>query len=185
MKIWKYIKILSPNPNKDTPLFHLIQIAKTEFIKKAIDLDNNNNNNNIYCYTNNIYAWIDFGIYKIFKSDDEFQQSICNISTYLYKVHNHTIKIPGCWVLNKSDINNDYTRVNWYFCGGFFIGHANTLLEFEKEVKTELEFIIYNDKQLTFEINIWFKLWRNNTIIFDWYYGDHNATMFNNLGMFR
>ena len=78
MEIYKYykkvmssdIKILSPNPNKDTPLFHLIQIAKTEFIKKAIDLDNNNNNNNIYCYTNNIYAWIDFGIYKIFKSDD-------------------------------------------------------------------------------------------------------------------
>jgi len=38
------IKILSPNPNKDTPLYHLINIAKTEFIKKAITFDNNNNN---------------------------------------------------------------------------------------------------------------------------------------------
>jgi len=91
------IKILSPNQNKDTPLYHLINIAKTEFIKKAITFDNNNNNK-VYCYTNNIYAWIDFGIYKIFKSDDEFQQSMCNISTYLYKINNHTIKIPGCWV---------------------------------------------------------------------------------------
>jgi len=106
------IEIISPNPKKDTALFHIIQIGKTEFIKKAIDIDVSGND---------IYTWIDFGISKIFKNDSEFQQSIMNISYMLEKINSNAIKIPGCWQLNPADINNDFNRVNWYFCGGFFI----------------------------------------------------------------
>ena len=40
------IEILSPNPKKDTALFHIIQIAKTEFIKKAIKAIDNGINVN-------------------------------------------------------------------------------------------------------------------------------------------
>ncbi len=90
------------------------------------------------------------------------------------------VKIPGCWKLNCFDINNDFTRVNWYFCGGFFIGHKNVLLEFEKQVKKELTYIIDNENTLIVEVNIWFRLWRNKNILFDWYYGDHNSSMFVN-----
>jgi hypothetical protein len=169
------IEILSPNPKKDTALFHLIQIAKTEFIKKAIQNDTNQNDTN---QNNDIYAWIDFGISKIFNNDKEFEQSIMNISQILDKIKPNTIKIPGCWQLNPADINNDFTRVNWYFCGGFFIGYKNTLLEFEKQIKKELKFILDNEKKLTFEVNIWFRLWRKGFIGFDWYYGDHNKSMF-------
>lgn len=164
------IEILSPNPKKDTALFHLIQIAKTEFIKKAVQNDTNQNND--------IYAWIDFGISKIFPDNREFEQSIINISQILDKIKPNTIKIPGCWQLNPTAINNDFTRVNWYFCGSFFIGYKNTLLEFEKQVKKELKFILDNEKKLTFEVNIWFRLWRKGFVGFDWYYGDHNSSMF-------
>jgi hypothetical protein len=96
----------------------------------------------------------------------------------LDKINPNAIKIPGCWPLNPADINNDFTRVNWYVCGGFFIGYKNTLLEFEKQIKKELKFILDNEKKLTFEVNIWFRLWRKGFIGFDWYYGDHNTSMF-------
>ena len=168
------IEILSPNPKKDTVLFHIIQIAKTEFIKKAIKAIDNG----IAASENNIYAWIDFGISKIFKDNNEFKTSILNIPKMLDKINPTAIKIPGCWPLNLADINNDFARVNWYFCGGFFIGYKNTLLEFEKQVKKELKFILDNEKKLTFEVNIWFRLWRKGFVGFDWYYGDHNASMF-------
>ncbi len=192
MEIYKYYKkvlasntnILSPNPNKDTALFHIIQIAKTEFIKKAIELESKNENEseNESEEKSNIFAWIDFGIYKLFSSYSEFQYLISNISKYITMdtFNKDMVKIPGCWKLNSYDINNDFTRVNWYFCGGFFIGHKNVLLEFEKQVKKELTYIIENDNTLIFEINIWFRLWRNKNILFDWYYGDHNASMFVN-----
>lgn len=178
MEIYEYYKqvlsgginIVSPNPIKDTALFHIIQIAKTEFIKKAIATNRFNNNN--------IYAWIDFGISKIFQSDSEFLETLRAISTKLDNIQNNTVKIPGCWRLNLADTNSDFARVNWYFCGGFFIGYKDKLLEFEKGVKDELKSILENEKILTFEVNIWFRMWRNGFSGMDWYSGNHDKTMF-------
>jgi len=137
MEIYKYYKkvlasntnILSPNPNKDTALYNIIQIAKTEFIKKAIELESasKSESENESEEQSNIFDWIDFGIYKLFSSYSEFQYLISNISKYITMdtIKHDMVKIPGCWKLNSYDINNDFTRVNWYFCGGFFIGHKN------------------------------------------------------------
>jgi len=177
MEIFEYYKqvlsgginIVSPNPIKDTALFHIIQIAKTEFIKKAIATNR---------FQNDIYAWIDFGISKIFQSDADFLETMLTISTKLNNIQNNTIKLPGCWWLNLADTNSDFARVNWYFCGGFFIGYKDKLLEFEKGVKEELQSILENEKILTFEVNIWFRMWRNGFSGLDWYAGNHNKSMF-------
>lgn len=171
------IEIVSLNLNKETVLFHIIQIAKTEFVKKAIEIEKNN----INMSSSDIYAWIDFGIAKIFKDEYEFQESVCNITRLLDKIKTNSVKIPGCWKLNFTDINNDFTRVNWYFCGGFFIGYKKVLLEFEKQVKKELEFILDYEKKLTFEVNIWFRLWRKGFVGFDWYYADHDLSLVKNI----
>ena len=165
------ISILSPNYKKETALFHIIQIAKTEFIKKAIEIDTPGTS------AKNIYAWIDFGILKIFKDVIEFETAIMNIPYMLDNIKPNTIKIPGCWKLNAADINNDFARVNWYFSGGFFIGYKDILLEFEKMVKKELNCILENDKKLTFEVNIWFRIWRKGFMQLDWYYGNHYARL--------
>lgn len=166
------ITILSPNPEKDTTLFHIIQIAKTEFIKKAIEISNDNE-------SDNIYGWIDFGISKIFQNDNEFTNTICNIPNVLDKIKPNTIKIPGCWPLNPYDSYGDFARVKWYFCGGFLIGYKDKLLEFEKQVKQELKCILEEEKKLIFEVNIWFRIWKKGFQGLEWYYGDHNASMFN------
>jgi hypothetical protein len=170
------ITILSPNPEKDTALFHIIQIAKTEFIKKAIEL--NTNNIQISNENDNIYGWIDFGISKIFQNDNEFTTTICNIPNLLDKIKSNTIKIPGCWSLNLYDSYGDFARVKWYFCGGFLIGYKDKLLEFEKQVKQELRCILEEEKKLIFEVNIWFRIWKKGFQGLEWYYGDHNASMF-------
>jgi len=177
MEIYEYYKqvlsgginIVSPNPIKDTALFHIIQIAKTEFIKKAIATNK---------FQNDIYAWIDFGISKLFTSDADFLETMLTISTKLDNIQNNTVKIPGCWRLNLADTNSDFAMVNWYFSGGFFIGYKDKLLEFEKGVKEELKSILENEKILTFEVNIWFRMWRNGFSGLDWYAGNHNKSMF-------
>jgi hypothetical protein len=174
------ISILSPNSKKETALFHIIQIAKTEFIKKAIALDTlgtidkSDKPDKLDTSAKNIYAWIDFGILKIFKDTIEFETAIMNIPHMLDNIKPNTIKIPGCWKLNTADINNDFARVNWYFSGGFFIGYKDILLEFEKMVKKELKCIL-EDKKLTFEVNIWFRIWRKGFGQLDWYYGNHDV----------
>jgi hypothetical protein len=177
------ITILSPNLEKDTALFHIIQIAKTEFIKKAIELNTNNiqisDDSQISNETDNLYGWIDFGISKIFQNDNEFTNTICNIPNLLDKIKSNTIKIPGCWPLNPYDSSSDFMRVQWYFCGGFFIGYKDKLLEFEKQVKEELRCILEEEKKLIFEVNIWFRIWKKGFQGLEWYYGDHNASMFN------
>lgn len=162
------ITILSPNSNKDTTLFHLIQIAKTEFVKKAIELESNE-------YS--IYAWVDFGISKIFKNDDEFISSIVKLPTLIKNIKPNSIRIAGCWPLDNTYIY-DFMRVNWFFCGGFFIGYRDILLEFERLVKLELKHLLECDKRLIFEVNIWFRLWRKGFHNLDWYHADHNSSMF-------
>lgn len=40
--------------------------------------------------------------------------------------------------------------------------------------------IFEKEKCLTWEVNIWFYIYKNNPDLFDWYYGDHNITMLKN-----
>ena len=162
------IHVNSPNPTKDTAVYHVIQTSKTEFVKKAIDMD---------VYHDDKYAWIDFGIYKLFNDENQFRQHIGYISQNLGKISTDKIKIPGILHPNKNDTINDFSRVNWYFAGGFFICNKHALLRFEDAVKKEFK-ILLKERELTFEVNLWFRIWRNDSSIFDWYYGNHDSYIF-------
>lgn len=193
LEIYKYyeyiynndINILSPNPNKDTTLFHLIQIAKTEFITKGILYYENNPTMiaNFPIGKQIQFGWIDFGINKIFHNDFEFEKVILNLPARMDNIPEEIIQnkimIPGCWSLNNNyPENTGLISVMWYFCGGFFLGERDILFEFEKEVKKELKFILEVEKKLIFEVNIWYRIWKKGFPGFNWYYGDHNASMF-------
>jgi hypothetical protein len=173
------IDVLTPDKGKDTALFHLLQLSKTKFVEDAIKLDP---------FKTDIFAWIDFGIRKIFKSDEEMITSVSSISQQMIHVESDSILMPSCWLLNIND-DSEFQRILWYFCGGFFMGFKEELLKFAILVSCEAMYIMEVEKKLTFEVNVWFRIWRSISrypdrhtgkykIKFKTYLADHNAKLF-------
>lgn len=174
--------VLSLNDDKDT-LFHIIQYAKLEFIVRAININNNDNN---------VYAWIDIGIYKIFKSQMDFEKSIINIHSNLnlYYEYNKIIA-TSCWlniIKKTTDIHNFTTNSNnfdinnkvcWVFCGGFLLGNKYTFNLFYNLFMDELLYITINKLPIIYEVNIWYIIFKKNISLFNLYKAVHNITMFN------
>lgn len=172
------IKVLSPNAAKDTALFHLLQLSKTIFMRRAIEMN---------YFATDIFAWIDFGIRKIYKSDEEMISCLYNINTkeHIDCIPRDTLLMPGCWPVNANDFG-EFNHIMWYCCGGFFIGYKEEVLKFANHVNADTIYILEVEKKLTFEVNVWFRLLRIIAQNMDFvipskkikiYYADHNATL--------
>lgn len=172
------IKVLTVDKGKDTAMFHLLQLSKSDFVARAIRLNP---------FNADIFAWVDFGIRKVFRSDDEMRKSIMSLTSQLTKVPKRGLLMAGCWPLNAQDYS-EYDRILWYFCGTFFAGYKDTMLKFAELVEAEAMFNMEVLHKLTFEVNIWFRIWRSQqvnsgiygekNIEFHWYPADHNARLF-------
>lgn len=163
-KIFDKDKISLPsqsNPSKDTFNYLSINISKTFFINKAIELDS---------FHSTHFSWIDFGILHIIniENNDIFFNSLQKISKY----KENKIRIPGCYIPEQIVFDYPY----WSFCGGFFCGDKKSLQFFHQKM---IDFLQKLDK-ITWEINIWTIIYLQYPNLFDWYYGDHNILMFSN-----
>ena len=146
------------NINKDTHDYFSIQLNKTDWIMKAHRLFPENKQ----------FVWVDFGISHVCK----------NPNFSLLNKEYDKIRIPGCLV-PKKDISISFEIPNWYFCGGLFGGNIEKLIVFDFLVKKYTKRII--DKgNITWEINVWFEIYKEFPELFDWYYSDHNDGMINN-----
>ncbi len=80
--------------------------------------------------------------------------------------------IPGCWPKGLY-LDNILNRIDWRFCGGFFLGSMDKLYEFCVKADS-----IYHDTvkngNIVWEVNIWATLeekgWNPNGY---WYWADH------------
>jgi len=141
------------HPTKDTRNFLILMNSKTEFVRKAID----------YGHSSTHYSWIDFSILHVFKNPVETMKYLKN-----YQLPDKCLYIPGC--LNNSFIFFD--QVNWRFCGGFFIGDKQSLLDFDT-----LHSEIYQSIPiLTWEVNVWAFMETQNWKP-DWFLADHNDSI--------
>lgn len=151
---------VNANPNKDTHEYFAIQLNKTDWILKAHELFPNEKQ----------FIWVDFGI-----------SHVCNNPNFvsLLKEYNN-IRIAGC--LNPNNFINDRISTdnpNWVFCGGLFGGHIYKLIIFDFLVKNYTNSMIKNG-MITWEVNIWFEIYKDYPELFDWYYSDHDCGMINN-----
>ena len=151
--------------HKDTAKFLNLMNLKSHFMKRAIYLD--------IWPDDSHFAWIDFRITKIFQQLEStlgFLQYIGNEAT----LNSFTgLVIPGCWP--KGTLSEFRNRVNWRFCGGFYIGNRNANLEFHQLY--EKYYSEFFATHVTWEVNFW--AWLENQGYFhpNWYYGDHNDSM--------
>jgi len=160
---------------KDTENYFFIMNSKTEFIQKTMELNPWNSTH---------FAWIDFSISYIFKTIE----TTCSFLKFLSMIpmtnNDKFFLIPGC----KSGINKDTIRaenmnkVNWRFCGGFFIADKDSMQEFCNNYKIAFVEILMRYRILTWEVNVYgylevkSKTW--NPI---WYKGEHTDLMITNI----
>lgn len=156
------------NIEKDIANYMVVMNSKIDFVKDAIDKNPFNTSH---------FAWIDFGITYIFKNIFQCQELLRLYA--LLKLNSKFLCIPGC--LGKTPINDldaYINRVNWRFCGGFFIGDKESIQTFHSLHRDFFPQFLKEHKTLVWEVNFWAWLeayvseW-NPT----WFQADHNDSI--------
>lgn len=155
------------NLEKDTKEYIFIMCNKTEWIKQSILIN--------YFNTDN-FIWVDFGIRHVFNCDDTFTKYIDNLNNKQY----NKIRIASIWNPDHN-INIDiYKNIAWYFAGGVFGGNSESLILFSEKMREQCLKIIFERKELMWEVNIWYLIYKDNKHLFDLYQSDHNETIVSN-----
>lgn len=142
------------NPTKDTAEYMQIQLMKLKFLSETIARTDSE-----------FLAWVDFGLFAIFKDSDRCTERIRTLSTQTYR--QDKILIPGVWTGNRHDIWN---KICWKYCGGFMIGHRTII---EHAYKRQTELYSANLPRITWEVNYWVLM----SDCFHWYKADHDETI--------
>lgn len=149
------------NGCKDTVEFLTLMNSKTVFMNDAIKKN---------YWGSDVFAWIDFSIWGIFNKQIETNKNIYELSKK--KFINNFLVFPGCW--NQIQNGVFCESICWRFCGGFFIGDKNSIINFhELSIKY---FPVFLEKygKIVWEVNFWSWLETNNYLKPIWYYSDHN-----------
>jgi hypothetical protein len=161
------LMINTDNPNKDTIEYMFTMCHKTEWVKKAIELNP---------YSTEQFIWIDFGIFHIIKDENNFKNSILNMENKKY----NNVRIASCWDPNIIYNVDIYRQIAWYFAGGIFGGNKNVLLHFASLVQQKCIEIISEKKSIMWEVNIWYLIYKQFSHIFSPYKADHNISILDN-----
>lgn len=155
------------NMKKDTIDYIFLICNKTEFIRKAIEINPFNSNN---------FIWIDFGLRHVFDSDINFTNQINHLNHKYYD----KVRIGNIWNLNANYNINPFNTIMWYFAGGIFGGNIKYLLEFADETKNICLEIINTRNTLMWEVNVWFLVYNKFPELFIPYNCNHNNTILEN-----
>lgn len=124
------------NHEKDTVDYLCIQLSKLKVLANAAE----------FVETDHL-AWIDFGIYHMFKD-----HPLCNLllNKIAYSSFNtDTILSPGCYSEGTKDLFNN---IYWYHCGSFLLGPKE---KFKPAYEKQMSIVTNNLPQLTWEVNYW------------------------------
>jgi hypothetical protein len=152
---------------KDTSNYIILTHSKIEFLYDAI-LNNP--------FNSSIFAWIDFSIAHVF---NDINQSV-NTLKRLGQIKNERkfLAIPGC--VDTLSVNDNHIliqQVYWRFCGGFFIGDRDSIVNFYHLCRTFFPIFIDHYKTLVWEVNFWSWLETNTHWKPTWYLADHNDSI--------
>ena len=152
---------------KDTREYMLLMNSKTEFLHRVIQ-------DNPFGSTH--FAWIDFSIFYIFRGREALCQKILRDMSQRV-MSPRFITMPGCW--GKDHVFEDrlMNDICWRFCGGYFAGSADLLLEFHVKFVEHFEGFLREHKRLIWEVNFWAYLELKHGLSIVWFSADHNERM--------
>jgi hypothetical protein len=161
---------IKKNPTKDTIEYMFTMAYKTEFVRKAIQLNN---------YGAKQFIWMDIGIkHMINVSDEEFCEKVMRLRNISYNLH---VRIPSIW---NPDITYTcgeiYKEVLWYFAGSMFGGNISSLLEFADLTKETSLNIVKEKNMLMWEVNVWKLVYELDRWRFLYYICLHDISILDN-----
>ena len=154
------------NPSKDTIEYMFTMAYKTEFVRKAIQLNN---------YNASQFIWMDLGIKHMMNmSQEEFSKKVMRLQ-YLEYMHN--VRIAAIWNPDHTFDLDIYKDVCWCFAGSIFGGNIASLIEFADLTKQECLTIIEEKKTLMWEINVWKRIYDQDRWRFLFYFSSHDPSI--------
>jgi len=154
---------------KDTADFMICMNSKVEFLKETIDKNP---------YNTTHFAWIDFGITYVFKNLASCQE-LLKFYNSLDFLEPNFLCIPGCLAKTPfGEIDKFVNHVNWRFCGGFFIGDKNSIVEFHSLHRAFFLIFLKKYRTLVWEVNFW--AWLEAVVsVWNpcWYLANHNDSI--------
>ena len=159
-------ELFTKNPIKDTVDFMFLMSHKTEYVKKAIEMN---------LFDTDDYMWIDFGVKHMFRdiTNQEFVGIVEDLGNRSYD----KVRIASVWDINTYYSMEIYQRIVWYFAGSVFGGNKEKLCEFADRNKDLCLKIMTEENTIMWEVNIWYLLYKEHTELFDVYKCDHNNSI--------
>lgn len=165
---------ITDNPTKDTKEFLLTIWNKTEYMREAVKLNS---------FDTDYYVWVDFGIRYVCKesSDQEFTKKLDNLVQPDLGLHTK-VRIGGIWNPNCIYHYDLINQIAWYFAGGVFGGNKEALLWFSEEMRSAGEELVMTHHTATWEVNLWYLIYKKFPDMFDIYPSSHNETLIDGYG---
>lgn len=158
------------NETKDTFLFMMLMNEKPLFVERSIVLNH---------WKTPYYGWLDFSIGYILKTPDNSLRRLQNLCNNALYCDDSFLYIPGCWnPLSYIDMQYLAHNVLWRFCGGFFIGSRDKIMEMGDVVKTYWSEYIQSIQVYNWEVNYWSWLEYTGKWKPTHYFGDHDDRIF-------
>lgn len=166
------------NVVKDTKEYMILMNSKVEYIYDTAM-------KNPFHSTH--FAWFDFNVSHVLHDLKKSQEKLRIMSQRT--LAERFIAFPGCWNHLSVDEKNNVVEpilheIHWRFCGGFFIGDKQSIIEFYDLHKVHFPFFLFKHKTLVWEVNFW--AWLEAATFYKsfkwsptWFPGDHNDTIIN------
>ena len=150
---------------KDTMKFMTLMNNKVFFLKDVME-------KNPFGSTH--FAWIDFGIGYIFRRPKETYSYLASLAQT--KMKEKFLALPGCWNQGRG-MDRAFMSVNWRFCGGFFVGDRESLMDFCRIAITNYEPFLTKFQCQIWEVNYWAFLEQDYGFKADWYHAGHDDSI--------
>jgi len=167
---WVPSNVLLPytrREEKDTIEYFCIQLSKLRLLHES----------STYVKTSHV-AWIDFGIYYIFKNPNMVDKCLKIIAAAEFPTNK--IMAAGCWPLPHElgwDRYDVWNSICWRFCGGFLLGATGL---FAAAAARQESLVMGNLPGLTWEVNYWAMMEEHFTN----YRADHDDSIIANVCQF-
>jgi hypothetical protein len=158
------------NPGKDSLEYMFTMCYKTEFVRKAIQLNN---------YNASQFIWLDLGIKHTMNniSEEEFAKKILRLQYLEYPLH---VRIGAIWNPDRHYRLDLYKDICWCFAGGIFGGNIKSLIQFADLTKETILNTMNEKKTIMWEINIWKLIYNMDRWKFLFYTCGHDNLMIDN-----
>jgi len=160
------------NETKDTAGYLTVINSKTQFMADTVK-------KNPFGTTH--FAWVDFNLSHVLFNGEPSLRYLKDLGqrTFAPKM----FAIPGCWDHKYNNVHVGHVTecIFWRFCGGFFIGDAESILRFDDLYKQKYPEFIMAYRKLVWEVNFWAWLEVNSDWAPEWYAAGHDDTILTNL----